>query len=312
MSDLIKTVLKHFPMDKLELMSIISTAGRRYKTYKIPKRSGNGFRTIAQPAPEVKRIQRIVIEKVIGDWPIHEAATAYRKGMSIRDHAALHGNSKYLLKLDFSDFFPSISLESVRKHISRNSSFSEQDSILLASVLTWLDKQTGVRCLSIGAPSSPFVSNSIMFDFDTVLHKYCTDRGVTYSRYADDLAFSTNCPKILSDVERFAHNLVASLNYPRLRFNEAKTINVSRRDRRVLVGLNITPNGEVSIGRERKRLIRAQVNCLAKGLPLQGDISSLRGMLAFIWSVEPKFIKALLEKYGDEVFKSLDLPFRRG
>lgn len=312
MSDLVQTVLKYFPMDRFELISIISTAGRRYKTYKIPKRSGNGFRTIAQPAPEVKRIQRIVVEKVIGNWPIHEAATAYRKGFSIRNHAALHSNSKYLLKLDFSDFFPSISLDAVRRHIAKHSILSEQDSIFLASILTWLNKQTGARCLSIGAPSSPFVSNSMMFDFDAALYEYCVERGVVYSRYADDLAFSTNQPKILADIERFAHELVSSLSYPRLRFNETKTVNVSKRDRRVLVGLNITPEGGVSIGRERKRLVRAQVNCLAKGLPFAGDVSSLRGTLAFIWSVEPAFIRTLLEKYGDDVFISLDLPFRRG
>ena len=311
MSDLIQTVLKYFPMDKSELISIIATAGRRYKTYKVPKRSGVGFRTIAQPAPEVKRIQGIVVERLIGDWPIHKAATAYRKGLSIRDHAARHGDSRYLLKLDFSDFFPSISLEAVRQHIAKNSSLNQDDAVLLASILTWLNKKTGARCLSIGAPSSPFVSNSIMFDFDVALYDHCADRGVVYSRYADDLAFSTNRPDVLYEIERFAHELVASLSYPRLRFNEAKTINVSKRDRRVLVGLNITPEGRVSIGRERKRMIRAQVHCLAKGLPFEGDASSLRGTLAFVWSVEPAFIKSLLEKYGDEVFKLLDLPFRR-
>ncbi|MFN3314371.1 MAG: hypothetical protein ACK46Q_13020 [Hyphomonas sp.] len=86
---------------------IMRTAPVRYKTYFIPKLS-QGYREISQPAIEVKALQRGLIEILLRYLPLHEAATAYRTGMSIKDNALRHAGDGPILKMDFKNFFPSI------------------------------------------------------------------------------------------------------------------------------------------------------------------------------------------------------------
>jgi len=308
------TLLDHLrqtiPYADAELIAVLMTAPRRYKVFPIPKRTPGAFRVIAQPAPEVKLVQRVLVRDFVSKWPIHDAATAYRSGMSIRDHAQTHARSRFLLKLDFSDFFPSITREDVYRHAMEIGRMSEGDAKLLSWLVSWRNKATGRISLSIGAPSSPAVSNSVMFLFDESMTAACAKVGVNYTRYADDLAFSTSSPGVLGNIERLVGSQLEALPYPRLRLNQKKTINVSTRDRRSLVGLVLTPDHQLSLGRSRKREISAMTHHFLVGRLTDDEIGTLRGILSFAWSIEPTFVQALAHKYGDEVFERLALPFR--
>lgn len=307
---LLQSILREVPFEKNELFAIISTAPRRYKVYQIPKREKGKFRTIAQPAPEVKLLQLLIVEKIIATWPTHEAATAYRTSTSILDHASRHANSRFLLKLDFSNFFPSITANDLMLHAKKHSALDEFDLNAVINILAWRNKSNGQYGLSIGAPSSPAASNSIMFEFDTKISDYCRPLNVKYSRYADDLAFSTDAPDTLALVHAEVKRLLGSIEYPRLSINETKTANVSRRHNRTLVGLTLTPDKKVSLGRKRKKDIRAQLYLFGKGYLSPEATAHLRGLLAFAWSIEPKFVLALAEKQGNHLLEKLELPFR--
>lgn len=307
MSGLLSLLATKIPASTWELEAIARTACYRYKVYEIPKRGGRGVRTIAQPAPEVKWIQSVVVEELIKGWPMHPCATAYRKGISTAAHAALHVSSRFLLKLDFKDFFPSIQATDVARHVAAHTKLSESDQRLLVNILTWRSKTTGRHCLSIGAPSSPFVSNSMLFEFDTKVDELCGSLGVTYSRYADDLAFSTLKDGVLDHIANGVQRLLAELQYPRLSLNEAKSVNVSMRHRRSLVGLVLTPERKISIGREQKRLLRAQIHRFAAQELDPSDESKLRGMLAYVLSVEPEFVARMSDHYGVNVLAQLGI-----
>lgn len=307
---LLQVLLREVPFEKEELLAIIATASRRYKVYQIPKRDGKSVRTIAQPAPEVKLLQRILHDKVIQYWPVHETATAYISGQSIANHVRRHVNSKYLLKLDFKNFFPSITAADIRQHAKRHSNLGEDDLDIFVNIVAWRNKLDHSFGLSIGAPSSPAISNSIMFEFDESISSFCKDKEVTYSRYADDLAFSTTRKDTLKEVEAEVHRLTSVIQSPKLAINEKKTVNVSKRYGRSLVGLTITPDQKVSLGRERKRDIRAKLYLYGKGYLSGEDVSHLRGLLAYAWSIEPTFILSLADKQGNELFAKLELPFR--
>lgn len=310
--DLLQLILSEVPFDKKELRALITTAPRRYKTYAILKRDGKSTRTIAQPAPEVKLLQHLLLKKVICGWPIHESATAYRPGMSIAEHVQRHVHSKYLLKLDFANFFPSITSADIKKHAQRHSNLTNSDLNILVNILSWRNKISGQFCLSIGAPSSPNISNSMMFEFDTQISEFCKARRVTYSRYADDLAFSTNEKNVLATIQEEVRVQLLALDYPKLAINEKKTINVSKKYSRTLVGLKITPDEKVSLGRERKRHIRAQLYRFENGFLSIDEVLNLKGLLAFAWSVEPSYVVSLATSRGNEVFEKLQLPFRAG
>lgn len=309
MTDLISSLLEEIPISRDDLSTIIATASRRYKVYSIPKKSGAGMRVIAQPAPEVKILQKILVEKIICDWPVHSAATAYRLRSSIRAHVAIHADSRYLLKLDFRNFFPSIGADDIRRHAIRYSNLSEIDLKLLTRILCWRNKETGEYCLSVGAPSSPFVSNSVVYDLDATISDICSRRNIAYSRYADDLAFSTSAPNVLDNLRRELVDVLNALPYPRLLINDQKTVNVSRRFKRTLVGLTLTADGKVSLGRDRKRTLRAQVHAFCADKLLTNEVDHLNGMLAFAWSIEPTFVTTLLSRYSLEKTQLLRMPF---
>lgn len=307
MSTLLKVLAEKIPISVEELETIVRTASFRYKVYDIPKRSGRGVRTIAQPAPEVKWIQSVVCDEFLNKWPIHLAATAYRKNQSTADHARVHAGSSFLLKLDFENFFPSILAADVAHHIRLHTDLDDADQRRLTTILTWRNKKTRTHCLSIGAPSSPLVSNSMLYEFDSRVGDFCHGAGVAYSRYADDLAFSTNKPDVLKVVNEFVREVIPTIRYPRLTLNIDKTVNVSKRYRRSLVGLVLTPDGQVSLGREQKKLLRAQIHWHLTGRLRADEEGSLRGRLAYALSAEPTFVARLADHFGSEALSGLGI-----
>jgi RNA-directed DNA polymerase len=169
MLGLIESLSVEFGLGPRDLMRIIATAPRRYKVYEIPKRHG-GMRVIAQPSRELKALQRFVIKNTLSEFPVHQAAAAYVEDRNIRENAIEHVQSKVLLKLDFQDFFPSITVADWERYAKASSyEFQRGELSLYSRILFWGRRSHEPRCLSIGAPSSPLLSNILLFDVDTKL-----------------------------------------------------------------------------------------------------------------------------------------------
>ncbi len=288
--DLVTRMAADLGMMPAHLQTIIRTAPLRYKKFHIRKRSG-GMREVAQPAREVKAIQRWLVRELEPRLPIHAAATAYREGSSIRRNAENHVRSRFMLKLDFQAFFPSIVMSDVVLHLSRYCS-EEYDSSavrLIAYVCCWTPDRTPPLRLCIGAPSSPLLSNSVVFDLDERLSEQAASDGVAYTRYADDITFSCNQPDTLKQYPEIIQKLVDDIVYPRLKLNDAKTVFASRRGRRVITGLVLTPDYKLSVGRDRKRLIRAMHHRKTLGKLTPAEEQVLAGLVAFVDSIEPGF-----------------------
>jgi RNA-directed DNA polymerase len=297
---LIDQIIQAIPMPHEILGYIIRSAPYRYKVFQIPKRGNKGFRTIAQPAREVKRLQYWVIENYLKKLPVHPAATAFKTSVNIRHNVYAHAKRPYLLKLDFTDFFPSIKSNDFRQYLDDKKyiDLSEMDVALLLRILFWRPKTDRDLVLSIGAPSSPLLSNIIMFDFDQLISEWCLHKTIQYTRYADDMSFSMYNKEQRQETLRFVEALVRELRYPRLSINENKTVFCSKASRRRVTGLIITNNATVSLGRERKRTIRSKVYQYKQGKLSHEEILSLKGMISFARSVEPAFVRALEKRYG--------------
>ena len=144
-----------------------------------------------------------------------------------------------------------------------------------------------------------------MFDFDSSVCEFCSKTKVIYTRYADDLAFSTDNPKVLEDVHKFIINLCRKLPYPNLQLNEEKTVFVSKKHKRYLTGLVLMNSGKPSIGREKKRQIRAMVNTYAHGNMPDDELNRLRGLIAYAHGIDEKYIDSLVRMIGSEQYKKL-------
>lgn len=306
--NVIETILQDFPLGQREVERLIRTAPARYKVHEIEKRNGRGKRIIAQPTAEVKLLQRFLLDQYVKQLPVSDAAMAYRKDHGIVDHARPHADKQYLLKLDFKDFFPSIRASDFVRHLRKHApAVSPEDAKILSRVFFWRPRGHGARTLilSIGAPSSPAISNTLMYDFDSEVMSFCNAHGITYTRYADDLALSTNEPHILSDAHKFVMKLCGRLKSPRLTLNDEKTVFTSKKHHRQLTGLVLSNDGAASIGREKKRLLRAMAHQYGLGKLAPEEQSKLRGWIAFTMSVDQDFIKTIEAMIGREKLKQL-------
>lgn len=295
---LFQRLLARSPFSEHELIVLIATAPSRYKVHYIEKRGGRGRREIAQPTNEIKFLQRMLVKHELVTLPIHDAAVAYRAGLSIADHARAHAHGRYLLKLDFKDFFPSIRWSSLAHRLTIDKQYTRVELWILGNLLCRKAKSTEILQLSIGAPSSPHISNYVLHEFDSKLMDFCTHHGVRYTRYADDLALSTNNPGLLDVIEREVRRLLNELDYLGLQLNEEKSVNVSKKVRRTLVGLTLSNDGHASIGRDAKRQLRLAIHRAALGALSPTEIANLRGRLAFTYAIDSAFVDTLLARYG--------------
>src|SRR5476649_1643328 len=195
--NIIKILAEKTLMPDLKIKAFLDSAPHRYKKYTIPKRNG-GVREIAQPAKELKFMQRIISSELHKKLKIHENAYAYIENRDIKKNAFQHKDQAFLLKMDFCDFFHSIKPDDLNKCLIKNELEVNPENInYLRKLFFYKKTKKSALTLSIGAPSSPFLSNAIMFEFDTIVTKLCTENNITYTRYADDLTFSSNQKGIL-------------------------------------------------------------------------------------------------------------------
>lgn len=278
------------------LRKLASTASHRYKEYPIKKKTG-GERIIHHPARELKVVQNWLLRNVLVKLPVHDRATAYVKGSSIRRNAEMHVANNYIRRVDFQEFFPSLTgsdviavLRANQREVAKEE-LSGQDIDFIRHIVCRHDR------LTIGAPTSPHLSNAIMFEFDKTWSQRAQALEVTYTRYADDLYFSTNQPNVLQGM---LNGLQQSLNrggVPTLKINDHKTAFSSRKRRRLAAGLVLTSDRKISIGRHKKRLLKSLVNKLKHKQLQPEQLAHLRGWIAYLRSVEPIFVLALQRKY---------------
>lgn len=285
---------------------IIATAPKRYKEYDIPKRSG-GTRRIAHPAKELKELQRIILHCVLSKNPIHPIASAYIEGRGILYNANIHRGQRWILKLDFKDFFHSLKPSDWDRAVRRIDAFNylAQDKESYHRLLFWGRRSLTPQCLSIGAPTSPMVSNIICHKLDEWLDERARGQGIKVSRYADDITVSGSNLQQLLRFERDLESTLEKNKGLRLQLNPKKRGLFGPGERRLVTGLILTPDGEVSIGRERKREIHALVHQYSLGNLDQEKIMRVKGLLAFAHSVEPLFVDRIREKYGRGVVSEI-------
>ena len=281
-------------------LSLIKSASFRYRKFYIPKRNGKR-RLIAQPTPAIKALQTIAVREYLSKLPIHDVAMAYVKGVGIKTNALAHVNNQYILKLDFSSFFHSIIPSDLDVlNLKKFCNLSEDEINLLKLLFFWRPvKKREHLCLSIGAPSSPFLSNAIMYRFDSQVYDFCYDIGAVYTRYSDDITISTNTGNVLNGIFEKIKKLCENTESPNLCLNMDKVVFASKKCRRSITGVVVANNDEISLGRERKRQIRAMVHKIIMDHDCDYEmINRINGYLAFANDIEPEFIQRLINSYG--------------
>lgn len=167
------------------LYAVSNSLSHHYRTVKITKKSG-GYRTLSVPDEILKRIQRQIAAVLLVHMPVSRYATAYRFGSTTVKNAQPHVGKPLVLKLDILHFFDSIRYSAVKDMVFPASIYAENIRILLAMLCYRKDS------LPQGAPTSPAISNILMYEFDGTIGSWCRARHIAYTRYCDDMTFSGN------------------------------------------------------------------------------------------------------------------------
>jgi RNA-directed DNA polymerase len=243
----------------------------KYTSFQIPKRSG-GTREILAPTAKLKLLQRKLstllqdcVEE-IDSMAEHEDTLAhgFRRKKSIITNARSHRNRRFVFNLDLADFFSSINFGRVRGFFIHDKNFALDPAV--ATVIAQIACHDNV--LPQGAPCSPVISNLIGKVLDTHLVRLASANACTYSRYADDLTFSTNSKTfplgIAHHVGNGTETWLPGTQLERLillsgfTINSGKTSMQYRNSRQVVTGLVV--NKKVNIPIDYRRTVRAMVH----------------------------------------------------
>lgn len=285
----------------------------KYTEFKIPKKDG-GDRVIQAPIEELKVLQQhlssllqnclaeITSAKTYGRNLSH----GFRRKHSIVTNARNHKNRRFVFNVDLKDFFPSINFGRVQGFFIKSNDFQLDPKI--ATIIAQIACHKGA--LPQGSPASPVISNLIGHVMDTRLVKLAKKHGCAYSRYADDLTFSTRAkefPKELAEkdgsgVWSVGVKLADTIGRSGFVINEQKVSMQYRTSRQMTTGLVV--NQKVNIAQPYYRQARAMCDALFRtgsfyigkemrwGTPKDsetlkiGTVNQLRGVLSFIYNVK--------------------------
>lgn len=277
--------------------SVIKRSYRLYKMYKIPKRNGKE-RTIFQPSKELKTLQYWMIENILSKFEISDNAFAYRKGVSIKNNALIHLKTNHIFHTDIKSFFPSIDDKKLYAFLDKHRDIIVNNDLYFDDIYENILKicfRKNILC--IGSPSSPIISNIIMYDFDNELDAYCKNNDLIYTRYADDIYISSN-NYIDNNLFTFVNTLLTKYGFS---INRDKTQYKSGNFN--VTGITLVDKNKISIGYNSKKYIKNMIYQFIKYG--RGNKKEILGYLAYLKDIDPLYFNKLDIKYMKYVDKDI-------
>ena len=245
---------------------------QKYNKFKIPKRSG-GEREISAPTAQLNRLQRHLAnalyacrDEIDANSGQRSLSHGFRRKHSIITNARRHKRRRYVLNLDLQDFFPTFNFGRVRGFFIHNNSFKlhEKVATIIAQIACF------ENALPQGSPCSPIIADLIAHVLDVRLAQLAKQHQLTYSRYADDITFSTShrefpaavAAPVSADNPEWAPGIDLTNVIQRTGFtiNPNKTRMQFRMSRQLVTGLTV--NAKVNIRSEYYRRVRAMCHRL--------------------------------------------------
>ena len=220
---------------------------RRYRTFQIPKRARGEMRDLKAPDQGLLRIQRLLLLCLTDVFPVADkAAHGFVTGRSVLTNAQPHVGRRFVLNLDLKDFFP-------RTHIGRVVAILQRKPFSLPRPGAYLVANLccDLGSLPQGAPTSPLLTNAVCQPLDRKLRQFATAHRCTYTRYADDLTFSSNRAAFTAAFHQELDAIIKGQNYEQ---NLQKQRLQTARECQQVTG--VTVNVRTNVPRDYYRVVR--------------------------------------------------------
>lgn len=294
-----------------------------YRRFTLPKKSG-GVRKISAPRAHLKNAQRWILENLLKKIELNKNAHGFKDGASIMTNATPHLESSILINIDLENFFPTFTFPRV-KGMFMGLGYSNKIATILALIATEADVEEfesdgeiwyvacGERVLPQGSPSSPAITNIICRALDQALAKVAGKLGFIYSRYADDMSFSSKEDIPKEDVGKLMRRVNYIIARAGLKINKKKTSYSRKGGRKEVTGI-IVNNEKASVPRKKLKAFKAVLFQIDKDGP-EGKtwgnsdnlFEAILGYAHFIKMVDEEKgtfylekVKNLIDKYGWE------------
>lgn len=231
---------------------------------------------------------------------------SYRKGVNVYHAVSKHANSKHFFQTDIAKFFQSIDVALIRKTI-----ISNVDLVPVADARLYIDRildlVTVDGVLPVGFATSPPISNACLFEFDNLLQAYCVNKGLIYTRYADDLIISSNSREDLADLSEKVQEVLIQTCGDKMELHRGKTKVTHVGSKIKLLGMVILPNGSVSVDIKFKSKIEVILHFYSTDREkflnfvdsdIGGGLERISGYLGYINTVDKNYLNKLRRKYG--------------
>lgn len=229
---------------------------KRYSQFKIPKKNGD-FRTISAPADGLADILHFVNRIFQAIYEPKDCVMGFTENRSVVNNAIVHLNQNYVLNLDLKDFFTSIDQARVWRRIQLEPyNIQAPMANILAGLcsMKYIAEDKSVRyVLPQGSPTSPILSNMVCENLDRRLMGLAKRFGLNYTRYADDITFSSK-HNVYRDGSVFMKELARIIADQRFQINEKKTRLQKRGSRQEVTGLIV--GGKVNVTSQYVKDIR--------------------------------------------------------
>ena len=251
----------------------VASDSEKYTKLCISKKNGKS-REIFSPNSTLKAVQKSLLEVLTSCYvQIHGGMRCpvnfgFVPELNIYENAKRHVNRRWVFNVDIENYFDSINYGRVWNFLQKNKSFRLNPEIAtMISQIVCFDGR-----LPQGAPTSPMMANLVSGSLDYRLRSLAAEHKCTYSRYADDITFSTNLrdfPAAIACHDEASGNwlpgedLLSCINRAWFSLNDTKTRMSYRRSKQMVTGLIV--NKKVNVDREYFRLVRSNIHHLLAG-----------------------------------------------
>ncbi|MGV9668094.1 reverse transcriptase family protein [Nocardia niigatensis] len=311
------------------LRSIVGRWSDPYNDLVLRRRNGRKMRAISIPEPALMEVQRWILHRIASRIPVHPNSFAYTPGNSIRACAARHVGARWLVKLDVENFFESISERQVFQVFHRagyiplvafelsrlcTRSARHADHVDARQFITkrrrrviWPYSESVLGFLPQGAPTSGALANLVAYDLDVRFTALAQRERMVYTRYADDLTFSSIEDFDRSNAVRLVNEVRSILRQADFSLHEKKTRMVPPGSRKLVLGL-LVDRDQVRLNRDIRQRITENIRGVDKfGLAehvshrqfssIDGFVRHVSGLLAFAADIEPEWAGAMSERW---------------